>query len=135
MDNVFDKLQVPQTDGTTAMLKEVISGTKIVDEIPIRTTQRQPNRHYNDPNYSSSSQLNEEAQYRRLRRERRGLQNMDPWENSIKPQYNELGNRYWDNKQQKYQELARKHAKTVQNDNIYIRAITLKEEQNLKTPL
>jgi hypothetical protein len=63
MDNVFNKLQVPQTDSTIAMLKEVISGTKMVDEISVRSTQKRPNRHYNDPNYSSSSWLHEETQY------------------------------------------------------------------------
>ncbi|GKU12406.1 unnamed protein product, partial [Fusarium langsethiae] len=51
----------------------------------------------------------------------------EPWFDDITPQYEESGSRYWNNKTQMYQELAREKAETEQDDDIYIRAMTRKE--------
>jgi hypothetical protein len=134
LDTTFARLPVPQADGTIQTLTQVLRNQK-VDDIPVRTTKR-PNRHHGDPNYLGARKIHEEQQGKRLARERRSSQkNQDLWEAPYTPQYDEFGSQYWEGKKEKCIGLARERAETVQDDDVYIRAITHKEQQDPTTPI
>jgi hypothetical protein len=101
-----------------------------IDNIPVRVTTKRPNRHVNDPNYLEACRVQREVDARNIRRK----ENRTVWNTEIVPQYDEYGIRFWNNKHQKYAELARKRAVTEQDDDIYIRAYTKETLEDPATP-
>lgn len=107
-----------------------------INHLPARATGRRPNLHYGDPNYLSARRIYEEQQGKQLMRERReARKNRDLWETSHIRQYDEFGNQYWNGKSEKYIGLAKERAETAQDDDVYIRAITNKQQQDPTTPI
>ncbi|EXM14187.1 hypothetical protein FOTG_17387 [Fusarium oxysporum f. sp. vasinfectum 25433] len=101
-----------------------------IDNIPVRVTTKRPNRHINDPNYLEACRVQREVNARSIRRK----ENKTVWNTEIVPQYDEHGVRFWDNKHQKYAELARERTITEQDDDIYIRAYTKETLEDPVTP-
>ncbi|KAI7762651.1 hypothetical protein LZL87_014274 [Fusarium oxysporum] len=102
----------------------------VVDEIPVRTTSKRPNRYYNDPGYAEASRIQREFNAKKIKHK----ENRTVWNTEIVPQYDEYGIRFWNSKNQKYAELARERAITEQDDDIYIRVYTKKEAEDPTTP-
>jgi hypothetical protein len=73
LDLTFEKLGTPierneQGDIVAIRTNQETGPYSSVDEIPVRTQQRRPNRHYGDPNYSEANRIMSEIMGRELRR-------------------------------------------------------------------
>ncbi|RFN43552.1 pol polyprotein [Fusarium flagelliforme] len=90
---------------------------KQINEIPVKTTR--PNRHYRDPNYPSAVH----AQLERMGRRKNHKSKQSRYEDQ------------WNDQTSKAVQQAKERAETTQDDNIYIRAITAEQEQNLETTI
>ena len=118
MDETFSNLPVPQADGTLKSLQEVMGRPEVIkqiDDIPVKTTR--PNRHYRDPNYTSAVH----AELERLGRRKNHKSKQSRYEDQ------------WSDQTNKAVQRAKERAETVQDDDIYIRAITAEQEQNDET--
>jgi hypothetical protein len=121
MDQTFSKLPIPQSDGTIKTLQEVMGRTNVntaIDNIPTRRTR--PNRHYRDPNYASAVQTDLERQYGTTATKHQKAQ---AWK-----QKHDYDNK-WEDQTSEAVRRAKERAETVQDDDIYIRAITAEQER------